>query len=320
MHRRLTIRAAVVAAAVSLLTIALAAPAAAHRPAVGGLFPTTIALPDGFPPEGIAIGPGPFAYFGSRVDGSIYRANLITGEGRIIVGPGSPAVPALGLKTDHRGRLFVAGGPSGTARVIDLRTRTEVARYQLASGPTSFVNDVVLTPHAAWFTDSLNQVLYKLPLGPGGRLPAQADVVALPLTGDISFEPGFNANGIERTPDGRALIIVQTNTGKLFRVDPTTGDTKLIDLGAESVPGGDGLLLRGRTLYVVQNTFNTVAVIRLDAAGRSGTVVDRLTDSRFDIPTTVAAFANRLYLPNSRFTTPVTPTTQYTAVAIPRHR
>jgi len=32
------------------------------------------ALPNGFQPEGIAIGPGRVAYFGSRADGSIYRA------------------------------------------------------------------------------------------------------------------------------------------------------------------------------------------------------------------------------------------------------
>jgi hypothetical protein len=32
----------------------------------------------------------------------------------------------------------------------------------------------------------------------------------------------------------------------------------------------------------------------------------------------MAAFANRLYLPNARFNTPPTPTTPYTAVAIPR--
>jgi hypothetical protein len=48
-------------------------------------------------------------------------------------------------------------------------------------------------------------------------------------------------------------------------------------------------------------------------------VVERLTDARFDVPTTVAAFGHRLYLPNARFTTPPTPTTQYTANAIRPH-
>lgn len=67
----------------------------------------------------------------------------------------------------------------------------------------------------------------------------------------------------------------------------------------------------------MQNQLNQVAVVRLDRAGTAGTVVDRLTDPRFDVPTTVDAFGPRLYLPNARFGTEPTPTTPYSAVAIP---
>ncbi|MEA2686466.1 MAG: hypothetical protein QOE93_1661 [Actinomycetota bacterium] len=92
-----------------------------------------------------------------------------------------------------------------------------------------------------------------------------------------------------------------------------------IDLGGSSVENGDGLLFQGRRLYVVQNFFNKVAVIDLDGRSfTSGTVADELTSPNFDIPATVAAFGNRLYLVNARFSTPPTPTTPYTMVAIPR--
>jgi hypothetical protein len=91
-----------------------------------------------------------------------------------------------------------------------------------------------------------------------------------------------------------------------------------VDLAGESLANGDGLLGHGQTLFAVQNRLNTVAVVRMSVDGRSGTVVQRITDSRFDIPTTVAAFGPRLYLPNARFTTAPTPTTPYTAVAIAR--
>ena len=285
-----------------------AAPASAHSPSPA---PTTIALPDGFQPEGIAIGSAPYAYFGSRVDGDIYRADLRTGRGRVISqGPGTQS---LGMKIDRRGRLFVAGGSGGDARVIDVRTGRILRSYPLHAAP-SFVNDVTLTGRAAWFTDSTNPVLYKLPLGRHGRLPSAA--VPVPLTGDIVYTAtGPNANGIVPTPDRRALIIVQSNTGKLFR---TTygGRTRQIDLGAESVPNGDGLWLRGRTLYVVQNQLNVIAKIKLNWSGTRGHVVSRTTDSRFDVPTTIAEYGKRFYLPNARFTTPATPTTPYTAVAV----
>jgi sugar lactone lactonase YvrE len=283
----------------------------------GASFPETINLPDGWRPEGITIGDLPFAYFGSLADGSIYRANLITGGGRVIsTGPGTPSV---GLKIDDRGRLFVCGGPTGNARVVSAVTGEVLATYQFASG-TTFVNDVVLTPRAAWFTDSANPVpaLYRVPLGRGGGLPTQDEVSTLPLTGDLVFNPtGPNANGIVRTPDGSGLIIVQSNSGNLFKVDPATGVTRTVDLGGESVPNGDGMLLLGRTLFVVQNQRNTVAVLAVNRSGTQARVLERRTDDRFDVPTTIAVFDDRLYLPNARFSTTPTPTTPYTANAIP---
>jgi sugar lactone lactonase YvrE len=170
--------------------------------------------------------------------------------------------------------------------------------------------------NSVWFTDSVNPVLYRLPLGPNGQLPAASDVQRVPLTGAIVYGPGFNANGLTRTPDGRALLVVQSNTGLLFRVDPATGVASTVDLGGASLIDGDGILLIGSTLYVAQNLLNTVTVVRLDRAGDSGTVVRKITDPRFDVPTTAARFGSRIYLTQARFTTPPTPSTPYFAVAI----
>lgn len=293
------------------LTITMNGSAEAAVDRQSGKIPTSIALPDGFQPEGIAIGPGPYAFIGSMADGSIYRTDLRTGRGAIFSrGPGTPA---LGMKIDSHGRMFVAGGTGGDVRVLDSHTGRLLASYRLTT-KEAFVNDVILTKDAAWITDSTNPVLYKLPLN-GGRLPAAAQ--RIPLTGDLVYGEGFNANGITQTPDGRGFIVVQSNTGGLFRVDPS-GRTRQVNLHGESLKEGDGLLLRGRTLYAVQNRLNAVAVLRLNAAGTDGRVVRRVTDPRFDVPATLAAYGSRLYLPNARFDTTPTPTTPYTAVAIPR--
>src|SRR5262249_23508734 len=151
-----------------------------------------IALPDGWQPEGIAIRGGPFAYFGSLVDGDIYRANLVDGTGRVISqGPGTPSA---GLKLDNRSRLFVSGGPGADARVVSVSTGDILASWSFAPG--GFINDVVLTKDAAWFTESTTANLYKLPLGRNGSLPGPTGFVTLPLTGDFQVVPGFNANGI----------------------------------------------------------------------------------------------------------------------------
>lgn len=314
MRPRLRTAVTTVIAALGLTTV-LAAPAATAENAGGTAqsFPSTIALPDGFQPEGIAIGQGPVAYFGSLADGSIYRANLVTGTG-LTLSKGSGA-SSVGLEIDNRDRLFVSGGADGDGRVIDARTGAVLADYQFATGP-SFVNDDILAGNSVWFTDSVNPVLYRLPLGPDGQLPAASDVQRVSLTGAIAYGPGFNANGLTRTPDGRALLVVQSNTGLLFRVDPATGVASTVNIGGASLIDGDGMLLIGSTLYVVQNVLNTVTVIQLDRAGDSGAVVRKITDPRFDVPTTAARSGNRIYLTQARFTTTPTPSTPYFAVAI----
>lgn len=296
------------AAAVTAATLSVPGAASAHgsrhRP-----FPDSFPLPDAFQPEGIAIGRAPFAYFGSLANGDIYRASLVTGRGEIIsAGPGTQSV---GLAIDDRGRLFVAGGATGDARVVDTRTGRILASWTLASAPT-FVNDVVLTPKGAYFTDSEQPFLYKVPLSLRG------EPVRIPLSGDLVYQTGFNVNGIERTPDGRNLLVVQSNTATLFRVDPDTGVAKAVDLGGYALTNGDGLLTIGHTLYVVQNMANLVAVFKLDHSGRKGRLTGTRTNPNFDVPTTVAAYRDRLYLPNARFGVEVTPETTYSVNSVRR--
>jgi streptogramin lyase len=309
----MTVRSILRLIAVTVVGVALWVPLAGAAQAQP--FPDQLDLPAGVQPEGITIGPGATAYLGSLVDGDIYAFDLRTGELTLVrEGPGSPSV---GLKIDNQGRLFVAGGPSGTGRVIDVETDAMPREYTFASDQT-FINDVVLTRDFAWFTDSMQPQLYGLPLGSGGSPGVQADVVTLPLTGDWVQTAGFNANGIAETPNRQALLVVQSSTGFLFRVDPETGVATRVDLGDTLVTGGDGLLVRGNTLYVVQGRLNKVSVIKLDADGTSGVLMDTLTNTEFDVPTTVAAFGDSLYLPNARFTTPPEPDTAYWVTRIDR--
>ena len=99
------------------------------------------------------------------------------------------------------------------------------------------------------------------------------------------------------------LLSVQTNTGKLFRIDPRSGVTREVDLGGASLLNGDGMLLAGRTLFVVQNRDNKIAVVKLSGSLHRGRVVATLTDPDFDVPTTIAFTAGRLYAVNARFGT-----------------
>ncbi len=286
------------------LTAALTTSAMA---AADATFPKEIALPDGFRPEGIANADEQF-YVGSIPTGAVYRGSLRTGKGAILV-PAQTGRSAIGLKAD-RGRLFVAGGDTGNGYVYDARTGALVRTYSFATGNT-FVNDVVVTKTAAWFTDSFNPVLYRAPLGPNGRPGAPSAAKTIQLTGDYQHGAGFNVNGIDATPNGKTLLIVQSGTGRLFTVSPN-GVTRAVALaGGENVMNGDGILLEGRTLYVVQNQLNTIAKISLAPNLTSGRVVRKITNSGFDVPTTIADFGSRLYAVNARFSTPPTSSTRY---------
>src|SRR4051794_29307783 len=144
---------------------AQAAPRSHPHPHPAG--PAKIVLPDGFRPEGIAIG-GKRVYTGSLVDGDIWVADLRTGKGRILSqGPGTPSV---GLKVDGR-RLWVAGGPTGSGRVVDTRTGKILRSFTLTTKQPTFVNDVVLAGRYAWFTDSLQPQLYRVDRRHPNRAP-----------------------------------------------------------------------------------------------------------------------------------------------------
>jgi len=284
--------------------------------AVAGTFPETIRLPDGFRPEGIASGRGTSLFVGSIPTGAVWAGDARTGQGDIRV-PAHAGRSAIGIKVDRRNRIFVAGGQTGQAYVYDAKTGADLASYQLvAGGPTTFVNDVVVTRRAAYLTDSLKQQLYVVPLGRHGRLPAQGAVRTLPLTGDLVYIAGFNVNGIAAAKGGRVLIVVQSNTGKLFTVNPRTGVSREIDLGGATVTNGDGLLLRGRTLYVVRNQLNLIAVVKLNGSLTRGRVVAELTDPDFDVPTTITFTAGSLYAVNARFGTPQPDTARYDVVRV----
>jgi hypothetical protein len=175
----------------------------------------------------------------------------------------------------------------------------------------------VVTRDAAYLTDSQCPLIYRIPLGPGGRLPQPGDVEAIELAGDYAHQPGFNANGIDATPNGKELVIVQSNTGLLFKVEPETGNTSAIDLDGDLVTSGDGILLQGRSLYVVRNVLNIVTTVRLAPDLLSGEIVDEVTSADFDVPTTVAAHGNTLYVVNARFGVANPESAEYDIVQVP---
>jgi hypothetical protein len=290
---------AIVVSGIALASLAV--PAVAHGPK-----PETLPLPNGFRPEGIATYDRDEVLVGSIPTGALFRVNIKTGAGSFLA-QGVEGRAAIGIKVAF-GKVFVAGGPTGKVRIHDAGDGSVLREEQAGTPGATFVNDVTLTHRAAYFTDSRAAQIYELPLD-GGPLRT------IPLSGDFQLVEGNNLNGIAASRSGW-LLAVQTATGKLFRIDPATGEAKLVDLGGYVLEGGDGLLLEHKLLSVVQNRLNKIAQFKLSHDLLSGRLVRTLTDPDFDVPTTVTRAKRSLYAVNARFGTEPTPQTTYSVVRV----
>ncbi|MGH3873463.1 MAG: superoxide dismutase [Pseudonocardiaceae bacterium] len=246
--------------------------------------------------------------------GPIYRADLATGTGSLVTSNTGGQVTDMAF--DRRGLLIVGGGAIGDARILNPGNGDVRSCYPLSDRVgLSTVSHSQRTPHGSPTRFTPRCTDYPLPST--GAIPDQNLVQQIPLTGDFVLRPNeFNASAITTTPDGTSLIITQENNGKLFQVDTATGATTTVDLSGTILDSPDGFLRLGNTLYVTERKVNRVASLTLSSSGRRARLRARVSDPRFDIPTRIAEFQDRLYIPNSRTTTPPKPTTRYTAVAI----
>lgn len=306
------------AAALLVLGVAAAAPAVAG--ASEGGQPDVIALPNGWRPEGVAS-QGRWLYAGSIPTGDIWRADRTTGQGSVFIDAPTGRA-AIGLEVDEaRGWLWVAGGGSGKVFVYDLKTGADVATLTMpVPGAATFINDIQVNRDAAWVTDSANAVLYRVPLA---RHAIAGPAARVPLGGAWKQVAGTNANGIVDTPDGKALLMVNTTSGVLYRVG-FDGVAEAVTVegapnGLGTLPNGDGMYRRGDTMWVVQNRLNRVVQVDLGHDGRQAEVEQVLTDSRLDVPATVTVSGGSAYAVNARFGVPGPDTAAYSIIRLPLH-
>ncbi len=257
-------------------------------------------------PEGVAFEESSGDFFvSSTTDGTVFQANVADDTAHVFLAPaGDGRTTAIGVAVDREGRLFVAGGPTGMIWVYDTGSGDLLGRFTTPAGAT-FLNDVAYSRSGdAFVTDSLRPIIWRITpemvtAASGGTAPAEP---WLDLTGTaITYQAGFNLNGIEATADGRSLVTVQSNTGALFQIDISSRTPSRIDLGTEAVPAGDGLLLIGRTLYVAQNALGLIARIELSGDLTTGTLVSRSGDPTLRFPTTIDLARGRLLVVNSQF-------------------
>ncbi len=295
-------------------------------PALAAPRPTQYVLPgSAVYPEGIAFEESSGDFFvSSTTEGTVFRANVADETAHVFLAPGGDGrATAIGVAVDRAGRLFVAGGPTGMIWVCDTASGDLLGRFTTPAGAT-FLNDVTISRSGdAYVTDSVRPIIWRIT--PEAVAAADGGTAAaepwLDLTGTaITYQAGFNLNGIEATPDGRSLVTVQSNTGDLFRIDIATRTPSRIALGNEAVPAGDGLLLVGRTLFVAQNAIGMIARIELNGDLTAGTLESRSGDPTLRFPTTIDLARGRILVVNSQFDKRgpgLTPELPFTVSSIP---
>ena len=293
-------------------------------------WPDLIALPTGFEPKTIETGRGHEFFVGAyswssvlgpRVGqfhdpspdaGAIYKGDLHSGEGGILVAPRTEAeggpIAILGLSYDSRTDYLYAsfgGATPGTARYSGIAiyngTTGELVDEVMVSD-NAFLSNILVTRSAVYATATNQGVLFKVPLAQGGRLPSTLTVETIELK---DFDPAnnFYAWGLAGAFDGKELIVLNglNGSGVLYRVDTATGvSTPLTIRGAQqSFVRGDDLYLRGRTLYIAQTFEQSVAVIQLSGDLSEGTFVKNIACGECSTPHSATGFGDSIYAVSS---------------------
>jgi sugar lactone lactonase YvrE len=314
----------------------------------GAAATTTFTMPatDG-PPEGIAFDKRSGRFFVSRTGtGAIFSGAFGTKElSSFIPGGTSTGAPlATGLKV-RKGLLYIAGASTGKITVVNLATKAVVATFDTRTvndqAQPTFINDLAVTESGDIFaTDSKQPFVYRIDgaaVRAGGG-PIRAINVAPEIKIDTAPD-AFNLNGIVARSDGDELIVVQSNTGKLFRI--TFGDRRgrddrraaaaqatgrrieEIQVQGGPLTGGDGLLQdRGRLLVVRGSTKDhrngAIDVVKLRRHRTRGRVESEFSDPSFAGPSTIARTGKRLLVVNANFAN-ATKVTEFTVSAIARN-
>ena len=263
----------------------------------------TYELPgDAVYPEGVAFDASANVFYvGSTNDGTIFQGDVETGEVEVFSDGGTDGrMAAIGMAVDDQGRLFVAGGGSGQVFVYDTETGESIAVLDTGLAPNTFINDVAVVDGVAYVTDSFNPFLFQITFDdPLGSIEQFVDFTDTPF---VFEQDGFNANGIVATPDGQYLLVVQSATGNLFRIEISSGEVVEVALGGVKLMNGDGMALDGQMLYVIQNQQALIVPIDMDANFRSGVSGQPFTNDALIYPTTLALTGDgRALVVNSQF-------------------
>jgi gluconolactonase len=228
-------------------------------------------------PEGVAWDPTAGCVYAGGEGGEIYQVTL---EGEVTV-VGSTGGSMLGVAVDGRGRVYACDDGNGEIARWDPMTK-EITTYArgVGGGDMDCPNVAAFGPDGALYVTCSGEEGRPeiLRIAPGGD-PVERWTDAVPAY----------PNGALVTPDGSALIVVESHAQRLVRVaieaDGAAGDVSVIAELPDTDADGVALAADG-ALWVT--LYRPDGLVRIAPDGTSQVVVDDHLAQTFDAPTNMA--------------------------------
>ena len=244
-------------------------------------------------------------YVSETTGGEIHRGQVSKANTRQwLAGDGTHGrFTARGITVDSAGRVYIAGGPNSIdhpgAPDLWVYSRDGQLLAALRTGvDNAFLNDVAIGPDgAAYFTNSNAPQVFRVVKKRG----AWSVTTWVDATGTIATADRVNLGGIVVGPDRRSLVVAQGNVGKLWRFDLRSRVVSLIDTGDTNLVGADGLVRRGRTLWVVRNFPRVLTALHLGRTARTASLLSEQPTDPDRVFTTAKLAGGRLLLVDSKF-------------------
>ena len=249
---------------------------------------------EGFYPEGIHVDTDGAVYLGSVASGALARAGHGETEAEVVIqagalGGGLTGIHRLdGTRWACRNSDSDGDGQVDSPSIIAIDEERGSVAYTLPLEGGVFCNDFTADSNGnVYITESFFSRIYRLPVG-GTALEVWFD--------DPAFDPpvgGFGFNGVVVDATGSGLLVGDFATGRLAHIgiaeDGSAADATWLEVTpplAEGLPGVDGLVYSGDTLYAVRGPDVVALVVDHEQSSAQATTLD--SPSPLAGPTTVA--------------------------------
>ncbi|GAB4844617.1 hypothetical protein Ancab_038018 [Ancistrocladus abbreviatus] len=211
-----------------------------------------------------------------------------------------PNSTILGIAIDpHRRRLLAAVHslpplpPFNALAAYDLRSLTPIFLSPLPSDPSSssspdVANDVAVDFDGnAYVTNSGNNFIWKVNVEGEPSIFSRSHLFTkYPPVDPSSPYNSSGLNGVAYLSKGY-LLVAQSNTGKMFKVDAVDGTARVVIL-QEDLPSADDVVVAKNGVVVVVSGINGAWFLKSHDSWSEGAVVDRIALDRERFPTSVA--------------------------------